>query len=115
MPPLRSVSPVARVAVLQLLGEGKTAAAIGRQLGISARTVGVHLDHLYRKLAVRDRLMAVRVARECGLLPAYAVAPQVNAPPPCPGDGVNDAAMTRAPRAFAWRPDVGPVDTVAER
>ena len=27
----------------------------------------MHVDHLYRKLGVHDRLMAVRVAADCGL------------------------------------------------
>jgi DNA-binding CsgD family transcriptional regulator len=54
-------------AVLKLLTEGLTAGAIGTRLAISTRTVHVHLDHLYRKLGVHDRLMAVRVALECGL------------------------------------------------
>jgi len=104
------------VAVLQLLGDGKTAAGIGRQLRISPRTVSVHLDHIYRKLAVRDRLMAVRVAREYGVLPAYAAAqPQLIGQPPGPGDGLTDAPEARARRAFAWSPEVGAVDTVAER
>jgi DNA-binding CsgD family transcriptional regulator len=54
-------------AVLKLLAEGLTAIAIGHRLDISTRTVHVHLEHAYRKLGVRDRLMAVRVAGECGL------------------------------------------------
>jgi DNA-binding CsgD family transcriptional regulator len=54
-------------AVLKLLAEGLTATAIGSRLAISTRTVHVHLEHVYRKLGVRDRLMAVRVAGECGL------------------------------------------------
>lgn len=55
-------------AVLLLLERGDTAEAIGRQLGISPRTVHKHLEHLYRKLGVTDRLRAVVVAREAGLL-----------------------------------------------
>jgi DNA-binding CsgD family transcriptional regulator len=54
-------------AVLKLLADGLTATAIGRRLAISTRTVHVHLEHLYRKLGVHDRLMAVRVAEESGL------------------------------------------------
>ena len=55
------------LAVLRLLDEGLTAGAIGHRLGTSGRTVHKHLEHVYRKLGVRDRLMAVRVARESGL------------------------------------------------
>ena len=50
-----------QLAVLELLDEGLTAEAIGRRLGISQRTVQVHLRHVYRALGVHDRLMAVRV------------------------------------------------------
>lgn len=55
-------------AVLTLLGSGLTAAAIARRLHTSPRTVHKHLEHLYRKLGVRDRLMAVQRARDDGLL-----------------------------------------------
>ncbi|MGY1722236.1 response regulator transcription factor [Blastococcus sp. SYSU DS0533] len=59
-------------AVLRLLGSGLTAAAMARRLHTSPRTVQKHLEHLYRKLGVRDRLMAVQRAREAGLLAAPA-------------------------------------------
>lgn len=55
-------------AVLVLLERGLTAEAIARELGISPRTVHKHLEHLYRKLGVSDRLRAVMVAREERLL-----------------------------------------------
>ena len=54
--------------VLRLLAEGETAAGIGRRLGISPRTVQKHLEHLYRKLGVGDRLLAVRAAIAAGLV-----------------------------------------------
>lgn len=57
-------------AVLKLLAQGETAEGIGRRLGISHRTVEAHLTHLYRKLDVRDRLQAVLVAHELGLVTA---------------------------------------------
>jgi len=57
-------------AVLTLLGAGLTADAIARRLHTSPRTVHKHLEHLYRKLGVRDRLMAVQRARDAGLLPS---------------------------------------------
>jgi DNA-binding CsgD family transcriptional regulator len=53
-----------QLAVLELLDEGLTAEAIGRRLGISPRTVQVHLRHVYRALEVHDRLLAVRVYRD---------------------------------------------------
>ncbi|WP_336026754.1 helix-turn-helix transcriptional regulator [Geodermatophilus sp. FMUSA9-8] len=59
-------------AVLRLLGAGLTAQAIAHRLHTSPRTVHKHLEHLYRKLGVRDRLMAVQRARDAGLLAAPA-------------------------------------------
>lgn len=56
--------------VLELLSEGLTAIAIARRLGITARTVGKHQEHLYTKLHTRDRLAAVLRAQRLGLLPA---------------------------------------------
>lgn len=52
------------LAVLQLLSDGLTATTIGHRLGRSPRTVQKHLEHIYRKLEVSDRLMAIRVAQE---------------------------------------------------
>jgi len=57
------------LAVLQLLREGLTAAAIAARLLISPRTVHTHLRNVYRKLGVSDRMQAVLVCQELGLLP----------------------------------------------
>jgi DNA-binding CsgD family transcriptional regulator len=57
------------LAVLHLLAEGLTAAAIGRRLRISPRTVTKHLEHVYAKLHSSDRLSAVLRAQRLGLLP----------------------------------------------
>ncbi|WP_407661348.1 LuxR C-terminal-related transcriptional regulator [Frankia nepalensis] len=54
-----------------------TAGATARRLAISERTVGKHLERLYRKLGVTDRLTAVLRAQRLGLLP-----------PPAPGGGL---------------------------
>ncbi len=40
---------------------------MGRRLGCSPRTVEKRLEHVHRKLAVRDRVNAIRVARYLGL------------------------------------------------
>ena len=56
------------LAVLHLLVEGCTAVAMAHRLGISVRTVQKHLEHVYRKLGVTDRLRAVLAAQEAGLL-----------------------------------------------
>lgn len=60
-------------AVLGLLADGLTAAAIARKLGIGERTVHKHLEHLYARLGVSDRLTAVMRARDLGLLPGRAL------------------------------------------
>ena len=54
------------VAVLELLRRGLTSSAISRHLGCAPRTVDKHLEHLYRKLDVRDRLGAIRLADAYG-------------------------------------------------
>jgi DNA-binding CsgD family transcriptional regulator len=67
-------------AVLALLDDGLTSSAIGHRLAISPRTVHRHLQNIYRKLGVSDRLRAVLVARESGLLRSTAAhaEPEVN-------------------------------------
>jgi DNA-binding CsgD family transcriptional regulator len=55
------------VAVLTLVAQNLTAVAIAHRLGISARTVHKHLEHVYAKLGVADRVTAVQVARRMGL------------------------------------------------
>lgn len=54
--------------VLALLATGRTAQAIGRETGISHRTVRKHLENAYAKLGVHDRLQAVELARDLGIL-----------------------------------------------
>ncbi len=58
------------LAVLQLVADGHTTRVIGRLLGCTPRTVEKHLENSFRKLGVRDRLNAVRVARLAGVLGA---------------------------------------------
>ena len=43
--------------VVDLLVHGLTARAIGSRMGISPRTVGKHLEHIYEKLGRHDRLI----------------------------------------------------------
>ncbi|MEU9388052.1 LuxR C-terminal-related transcriptional regulator, partial [Streptomyces sp. NPDC048279] len=54
--------------VLLLLTDALTADAIGRRLGISARTVHKHVENIYRKLGTRDRLSTVLKAQRLGLV-----------------------------------------------
>ena len=56
------------LAVLHLLATGVTARAIAHRLTIAERTVQKHLQRLYAKLGVADRLAAVRHAQYLGLL-----------------------------------------------
>lgn len=54
--------------ILMLLSKGLTAESLARRLDISPRTAGKHLEHIYRKFDVSDRLMAVQRGRDLGLL-----------------------------------------------
>jgi DNA-binding CsgD family transcriptional regulator len=58
-----------QLAVLGLLAAGHTAAGIARRLTIAERTVRKHLEGIYAKRGVHDRLAAVLRARDTGLLP----------------------------------------------
>ncbi|WP_433787687.1 response regulator transcription factor [Actinomycetospora sp. CA-101289] len=60
-------------AVLDLLASGGTARAIARRLAVGERTVQKHLQRVYAKLDVTDRLAAVQRAQVLGLLPAPAL------------------------------------------
>lgn len=55
-------------AVLGLMADGLIAVAIARQLGISPRTVGKHVENIYRKFGTQDRASAVLRAHSLGLL-----------------------------------------------
>jgi DNA-binding NarL/FixJ family response regulator len=54
--------------VLSLAGKGHTNKAIGKQLGISGRTVQGHLARIYKKLQVNSRTEAVMLAVHVGLI-----------------------------------------------
>ncbi len=56
--------------VVTLLSEGMTAVAIAHRLGISPRTVHKHLENIYAKLGVRDRLSAVLSLHDSTTTPA---------------------------------------------
>lgn len=58
------------IAVLALVADGLTAAAVAHRLLISERTVHKHLQRLYTKLGVHDRLAAVLRAQNLGVLRA---------------------------------------------
>lgn len=55
--------------VMHLLAQGMTARRIAGQMGISERTVNKHLEGIYRRLHVADRVEALLTARHQGLIP----------------------------------------------
>ena len=84
------------LAVLRLLADGKTAGSIGRTLGISPRTVHVHLTHVYGKLGVNSP------SREPAWVPMIPRQRHQEAVP-------TTEAELRGERAVAWRPGVGAI------
>jgi DNA-binding NarL/FixJ family response regulator len=54
--------------VLRLLADGLTQDEIGRELVISPRTVGTHIQNLLGKLEVHSRAQAVAIAHRVGLV-----------------------------------------------
>ncbi|MEU4477934.1 LuxR C-terminal-related transcriptional regulator [Micromonospora sp. NPDC023966] len=54
--------------VLRLIADGLTASAVGRHCRISVRTVHKHLENAYSKLGCHDRITAVLILRDAGLL-----------------------------------------------
>jgi DNA-binding CsgD family transcriptional regulator len=54
--------------VLRLIAAGLTATAVARRCQISARTVHKHLENAYAKLGCHDRLSAVLILQDAGLL-----------------------------------------------
>jgi DNA-binding NarL/FixJ family response regulator len=55
--------------ILALIGEGRSNAEIAAELVISLATVKTHVRHVLQKLRLRDRVQAVVVAYESGLVP----------------------------------------------
>jgi two-component system response regulator DevR len=60
--------------ILQLVGEGRSNAQVGRMLWVTEQTVKFHLSNIYRKLDVSNRTEASRWAQVRTLLPAPASA-----------------------------------------
>jgi DNA-binding CsgD family transcriptional regulator len=56
--------------VLRTIAAGLTSAAAARRRAISTHTVNKHLENIYRKLNVHDRLSAVMLAGDLGLAAA---------------------------------------------
>jgi NarL family two-component system response regulator LiaR len=60
--------------ILARVAEGKSNAAIARELWVTEQTVKFHLSNIYRKLGVANRTAASRWAHEHGVVKAASVA-----------------------------------------
>ena len=69
-PPSQLIEPLTprELQVLELAAQGLTNRGIGRQLGISGRTVQGHLANIYGKLEVGSRTEAVTRALQLGII-----------------------------------------------
>ena len=54
--------------VLRLVARGRSSAQIARELVISPRTVGTHIQHILAKLGVENRTQAAAIAHRAGLV-----------------------------------------------
>lgn len=67
--------------VFRLIARGLSNAEIGQELYISDTTVKTHITHILQKLSLRDRVQAVVLAYETGVLDADAQTPRTRDEP----------------------------------
>ncbi len=63
-PRVRDTLSIREMEVLRLVAKGLANKQIGRSLGISERTVKVHVGHVFRRIGVADRTSAAMWARD---------------------------------------------------
>jgi DNA-binding NarL/FixJ family response regulator len=63
-PRVRDTLSVRELQVLKLVAKGLANKQIGRSLGITERTVKVHIGHVFRRIGVTDRTSAAMWARD---------------------------------------------------
>jgi DNA-binding CsgD family transcriptional regulator len=86
--------------VLTLLAQGNNKKQMGQALGISPETIKDYLRGLYRKLDVKDRLLAVNRARSLGLLrdvPVVQEMPTAAQPAAQPVPAANNVSKSTQP------------------
>jgi ATP/maltotriose-dependent transcriptional regulator MalT len=60
------------IEILSLIVEGHSSKKVAELLFVSKRTVDFHLDNIYEKLQVSNRMQALQRATRLGLLPRAA-------------------------------------------
>jgi HD-GYP domain-containing protein (c-di-GMP phosphodiesterase class II) len=61
--------------VLRLLARGRSTRQIARELGVTPKTAGNHIEHIYAKIGVVNRVTASHFALQSGLLPEEELIP----------------------------------------
>lgn len=60
-----------QLAILPLVAQGLTNKEIGDKLGITDRTAGTHIGHIFRRAGVENRVQLAMLAERQGLIPPF--------------------------------------------